>query len=557
MITAVLSYWGCLPEEHLVTDAAKALLARLKAANDIPANAPAVEIGPVESRPYGEEEYLAGRGVPIAEAANKRIRELETPVEAFCTTYQNDEPSNDAVKSVLPDMRSLFRAISTADPDGVHPMQKDRATGVLFASAKHATRCDSLDCGNEDGRFIRQLLLEGGAHELPRPDPEYDAQFDKDPSWGADLPRTEAAVGLTRLALRKGCFDAEILERIKALSKDPVPAVRHQIATRTANLYRQAPNEMWALLEHFAHEEMSAGVVQGLGWPLNHLSGPHGDRVAELAATIFNRMTDGEGVDAVKKMCISLVTGLYVWQNQAAARNILTTVTADPISYTDEIQNLLHTLRGGLIGKRQDGSDASDVRKRTVGVFLEIIDAARFVSDPMQGKIEEGLHTQLTEEEKSSLGKALQVLDRAGSQIFFASGAMNRGEAPDPLDEEERRQLYQDATPIIEQLADVGTAGLTDYLLQALETFSSVDPAGVFLLSHKVLKSGKKGGYEYESLAVGTFVKFVERYLAEYRFVFQENLLCRTALMEVLDIFVQAGWPEAQRLTYRLEEIFR
>ena len=547
---------GCLPEEHLVTEEAKDLLAKMKAEDDIPANLLAVRIGPVETRPYGEEEYLADRGVPIEKASNTRIRELETPVEAFCTTYLNDEPSKDAVQDILPDIRSLYDAISTADADGVHPMQRDRAAGVLFVSANRAAKCDGLDCGDEEGSFIRQLLLEGSVHELPKPDPEYDVHFDKHPSWGADLPRIEAARGLTILAVRKGCFDAEILKRIMALSKDPVPAVRYQIATHIANLYRQASDEMWALLKHFAREEKSAGVIQGLGLSLSRLSGPHGDRVAELAETIFNRMTDGEGVDAVKKMCIDLVAGLYAWQNQAAARNVLTTVTADLISYARETQNLLHALRGGLTAKRQDGSDTADVRKRTVEVFLEVIAAARSVSDPLLRKIEEDSHEQLTEEEKSSLQEALQVLDWAGRQIFFASGAMNR-EASERLDEEKRSQLYQDSKPIVEQLADVGTASLTHHLLQALEVFISLDPPGVFLLSHRVLKSGQKGSYEYESLAIGTFVNFVQRFLAEYRFVFQENPACRTALIEVLDIFVQAGWPEAQRLTYRLEEIFR
>ena len=549
---------GCLPEEHLVSDEAKALLAELKAENDIPANAPAVRIGPTESEPYGEEDYLADQGVPIAKAPNKRIRELETPVRAFCTTYLNDEPSKDAVMNILPDIRSLYDVISTADADGVHQTQRDRAAGVLFASAAQAAKCDGLDCGDEEEGFIRQLLLDGSVHVLPKPDPDYDAQFDKHASWGGNVPRIEAAHGLTYLAVRKGTFDAEILDRIRALSKDPVPAVRYQIATHIANLYQQASGEMWALLEHCAREEMSTGVVQGLECSLGFLSGPHGDRVAELAETIFNRMTDVEGADAVKRMCINLAAGLYVCQNQDAARNVLISVTADPISYAIELQNLLHALRRELTAKRQDGSDTADIRRRTVEVFLEVIAAARSVSDPLLGKIEENPHAQLTEEEKSNLHKALEVLDWAGHQIFFASGSRNGGEASEQLDEEERRQLYQDVKPIVEQLADIGAAAsLTHHLLQALEAFISFDPPGVFLLSHQVLKSGRKGGYQYESLAIGTFVNFVERFLAEYRSVFQENPACQTALIEVLDIFVQVGWPKAQRLTYRLEEIFR
>lgn len=31
----------------------------------------------------------------------------------------------------------------------------------------------------------------------------------------------------------------------------------------------------------------------------------------------------------------------------------------------------------------------------------------------------------------------------------------------------------------------------------------------------------------------------------------------RNALLDVLDMFVEAGWPQATRLTYRLDEVFR
>ncbi len=48
-------------------------------------------------------------------------------------------------------------------------------------------------------------------------------------------------------------------------------------------------------------------------------------------------------------------------------------------------------------------------------------------------------------------------------------------------------------------------------------------------------------------------VRLVEQYLAEYRAILRENEECRRTLLEVLDIFVQVGWPSALRLTYRLE----
>jgi hypothetical protein len=58
-------------------------------------------------------------------------------------------------------------------------------------------------------------------------------------------------------------------------------------------------------------------------------------------------------------------------------------------------------------------------------------------------------------------------------------------------------------------------------------------------------------------LAADLVVKLVEQYLAEYRALLREDAECRRTLIEILDVFVQAGWPTARRLTYRLEEIFR
>ena len=57
--------------------------------------------------------------------------------------------------------------------------------------------------------------------------------------------------------------------------------------------------------------------------------------------------------------------------------------------------------------------------------------------------------------------------------------------------------------------------------------------------------------------AAGLVVEIVEQYLAEYRPLLREDTKCRQALIEVLDLFVQAGWPSARRITYRLEDIFR
>jgi hypothetical protein len=57
-------------------------------------------------------------------------------------------------------------------------------------------------------------------------------------------------------------------------------------------------------------------------------------------------------------------------------------------------------------------------------------------------------------------------------------------------------------------------------------------------------------------MAANLFVSLVERYLAEYRTLFQRRKDMRQALIGMLDLFVDAGWPKARQLTYGLHELF-
>ena len=52
-------------------------------------------------------------------------------------------------------------------------------------------------------------------------------------------------------------------------------------------------------------------------------------------------------------------------------------------------------------------------------------------------------------------------------------------------------------------------------------------------------------------------MSIVEQYLAERRELFRNNAALRNTLLDVLDRFVEAGWPKATRLTFRLSEVFR
>ena len=73
----------------------------------------------------------------------------------------------------------------------------------------------------------------------------------------------------------------------------------------------------------------------------------------------------------------------------------------------------------------------------------------------------------------------------------------------------------------------------------------------------RVVLGGQQGGYQYESLAANLMVRLVEQYLAEHRTLLREDAESRQTLIDILDVFVQAGWPTTRRLAYGPDEIPR
>jgi hypothetical protein len=68
--------------------------------------------------------------------------------------------------------------------------------------------------------------------------------------------------------------------------------------------------------------------------------------------------------------------------------------------------------------------------------------------------------------------------------------------------------------------------------------------------------SSAKFGYAFESMGADVVVRIVETYLADHREVFSDEARLNE-LMDLLNLFVSAGWPAAQSLTFRLAEIWR
>jgi len=393
-------------------------------------------------------------------------------------------------------------------------------------------------------------------HPEPEHDPAYDASFDEHPGWSSPLPRIEAAEGLMALARQRPCCDAEVLDAIERLGSDPAPQVRFQVAIRLAYLYQTAPDRLWKYLEERIEAETSNAVLNGLAQCLQQLAGPHSDRAVELSARLFQKIGNGPGAEHPKATCIHIFVGLYIWRDHHASKELLDNLVRDVRANQRELSVALSNLRATLTHGTTEPPTTEDsgIRGRSVELFHTI---SGVVCEEFDNLIARSDSPEWSESDAETLKGIARLVDHADSELFFASGVFRNGGQQPTVSRPQWERFYRELSSTIDRLSAVGIPSGVHHLIEMLEAFIPIDPRQVFLQVSTLVKSGRSGRYQYESMAAEHIVRIVERYLAEYRPLLQEDAECRIALRKTLDAFVEAGWPAAQQLSYRLDEIFR
>jgi hypothetical protein len=541
-----------LDRAHLTTDAAMTLRSELDTENsDLGAAAPPTT--PLEEvEAPSTERWLQGARGDLTGEDNQRLLQLIWPVETFLEA----EATGQQAVGMIAALQSLLAVLTAAAAAQADPAVSSRAWELASRAASQLARGDDLSCANPDGQLIRELLLAAGQHPEPVADQTEDLEVDTVLSW-TPAPRINAASGLMTLAGVPTCADAELLEAVERLARDPAPWVRFQVARSLNRLYQTARPTMWALAQQFAHQEPTSGVLHALvNGALAMLGRAEPEHVATLLAAIHRR-TEGANTH-LDQACLSLLAAIWAGHGTPKAGQALQQAAQqEPL---DRLGRVLHTLRGGLTHGPTDVADpdADQVRVRSLGLFSQLIVRARDTLAALEATWQA---TPRSDEDLARAREAASILDAAMRELYFASGAYDPQSSPPTSPRPPQpvhQRFYREAHDLLDQMAEIQLPSVTHHLVETLQFFVPLDPRGVFLcVDRAVTEGGQQGGYQLEPLAVDLVVGLIRRYLADYRELLHQDADCRRALQRILDSFVAVGWPEARRLTYQLDDIFR
>jgi hypothetical protein len=554
---------GCLTDTSIVSEEVRALLGHLKDQGEIPPNKPITQVKAQWTGTYGDEEHLKDLGVPTDDPPNRFIRYLEEPVRKFVQSYRNSTPPADRVSEIMGPLRSLYSAI--AETQGVHAQQLIYAWSHLAQACTIVSDAKLSDCDPSDAAFVQEVLVRASHCDAPAPDPLMDSQFDAYLSWGAPAPRVDAAEGLVIFASKSVRLSQEVIDVIFGLADDLVPAVRFQIARGMYALARHDYEQMWDLIERRYQAEQSRGVLQGLlVGTLRQLVERDPDRVATIVAGIYKRQQDEPGADKVRMLCISLVSRLYFWSNHRGCGEIIAQIAHNAVDNKDDALHLLSQIQGYLTLGAIDRPDPSvdDVRNRAMSALATVVQSVQSSRQEMEHRMESVPFDNLPMSEQGKFRSLAELEVSIAELLYFASGAYGAQKAPNRDLElsvlaKRGRRFYREAKQVLEELADTKSPAAAQYLIETLEFCIPFDPAKVFVTVGRIVRAASRSGYQYDSLAADLLVRIVERYIAEYRTLLKEDSDCVQTLIKTLDVFVEAGWPSARRLTYHLEWIYR
>lgn len=427
------------------------------------------------------------------------------------------------------------------------------AIGEAVGKVLEAKTLQGLPSNEPDPAVVlAELVTELASSKWPEVSEDTEASFEESVSWGSPAPRVEAAEAVFDLVFQRPALYATLSKVADRLLVDPHPAVRLQVALRLVRIWDIDRPGFWRRVEAFLGRESNNGVLSHfVNGVLNRVAYHAADDVERLALGLLKKdhKASAKAEERLHDQVASILAVLWVIQNRAASGAQLNHWIDEFPDNFSEVQHTLYTLRGALsVGLDEPfKGDAAAVRSRAREVFARAIEQANLRLDPFIKKDPTA--------NEAEANQAAQLLDLACREIYFASGASRT--TKEKKDIASLEIFYREVKPLLVEIARSGAPSTIYYLLELLEQTVPIDPDGVFdLIVFALQNGGKTHGFQFESLASDLLVRMVGNLLADYRGIFEDEAR-RTALVECLDLFIQAGWPAARRLLYRLPDLIQ
>lgn len=418
---------------------------------------------------------------------------------------------------------------------------------VLLADGKRLV----VNNGESDPaeRFL-DLLRIAIESDNPTVDDGTEARFEKSQGWSSPSPRVEAAVAVLDVCLPRPDLYERLNDDIDRLLDDRHPATRLQAASHLARIWDIDREAFWTRLGARFRNEANFGVLSHLVDLLRRVLHTDPARTETQLLDALSRFDGTTDQARLVELTADVVAILAVTYSSEAAGAILSRWIEEPVAHVKPLRKIVVTLRGAVtLGLRPGEPEDSGVRHRAQAVLHRIVLSANSVLAQYDPRVE------VPTEQVEAFRACMDILDTAGMELYFATG--KAGGESGGMSDAGCATFLAETAETIERIGDRASPHTIYHLMQLIEVLAPHDAAKAFDLTvHAIRTGGVQGGYQFESLGADLMVRLVGTFLADNKEIF-ENEARRQALVDCLEIFMEAGWTAARRLLYRLPELIQ
>lgn len=566
----VTRFFSSILGETLVTSLARDLKSALEREGRLTGNAPpfSVEVsgGAVDDV---AERILTAAGVDLTQGPD---RELHAVAQSLADMVRAEPATVDAarVAELWTNVTQVVAQVDDFASADVHAENLHAAWGAVSNAVEIIAKTEHYDPRNQQHPSLTEIMqLLDRMASSPYPEASEEKSDPTLLAWGNWDVRVYVALSLMALVGRFETQDSSIIDRLQAFLCDPVATVRLQVAGSLNVLWHIACASMWQMAESVVRTETHPGVLaRFVGGPLLRLCRPAPEHCEHLGALILDRLPnlssddDASDGDPLGQAFGHLAAQLWIGQGSPIAHAWILPWTNDLVRGRKYLWPLIATLRNALFqGYSHRTDEAVAIQQRAHGVLDTVIQAANQDLTEVAPRLAAQKGLELEQQKDLSLSRAAHsLLDHACNQLYFGSGAFRskaKNESPGLCDCDDMQQFLREYTFTLDAIGQVASPRT---LYNLIELYVFLVPAAPELVFDRVaailVGPAFEAGYQFESLASDSLVRFVRGYLADHRSIFDDQQR-RARLVDVLELFSTAGWPEALKLLYDLPDLLR
>lgn len=503
------------------------------------------------------ERWLTEQGIDITKPKHQELLK----VSAFLQELSSSEVTDDKLTDVLRDIRNVEQMLARShnEIDGrVASTIQHRLVRGLTQVACSQSKLDKQLINDLFQRF-RTILVAA----VEAPSPQRLEQFDHSQGWDSFDPRTNAAEGFVCLVAKIEDLLDDHKNLLRRLADDPEPILRYHLGQRIWFLLNRWPEFVWETVERWVAElpkqPGTLGVLRGTlhgqwFWWLRSNDVARADQLLRNLLTAAHLRDSTE----LRNACGSWLAALCFFKGEAWACDALGSAIVNIKDNLDELEGAKRVAVNELLPRTQRELGPIEQHRRAKDFLLRLLSAADHTLEAYRAETNNLSLSDRPSEPPPWVRGLARFFDYVATEFQFSSEEHVKQWMTAQQDQVDAQLTawWGTVEPILDAILAMPHPAIMFQLIKGLEHLVRIDVQHSLYWLRRVTLASAPVGLANEPLAADHTIEILERILAEHRISLAEGQL-RSDFVQILEAYLQVGWPRAMRLAFQLESIFR